>query len=240
VVFECYARKIIPVDVCSRKVFQENLFTGKLEIATNERKADRVWKALDGKLNPKNKNMPFFAFLSEEPGIEMRLYRFIRRMFDHSRSIETDYGDQDVLELRKTERKVLQEAVRLRQFVRFQETRDELFFAPVEPAYNVLPFVINHFRSRFGGQRWLIYDVKRDYGYFYDLHKVHEVVLTEKQFSEQNGKIHESLAKEEEAMYRTLWKDYFNLINIRERKNLKMQRQHMPLRYWKFLPEKSL
>jgi probable DNA metabolism protein len=240
VVFECYARKIIPVDICREDTYQENLFGEKRHIICDEKKASRVWKALKMKLHTRNKNLPFFAFLSEQPGIEMKLYRFIRRMFDSHKSIETDFGDQDVLELKKIERQVIQEAVRIHQFVRFRQTRDGLYFAPVEPAYNVLPFAINHFRARFSDQRWLIYDIKRNYGFFYDLHRTHEVILSEKTFSSANGKIACHLVKEEEEIYQVLWKDYFNQITIKERKNLRMQRQHMPKRYWKFLPEKTV
>jgi len=239
VIFECYARKITPVDICSNKVFQKNLFADRIDIPCDPQKADRVWKALEMKLHRNHRNMPFFAFLSEDPGIELKLYRFIRRMFDSPKSIETDYGDRDVLELRKIERRVMQEAHRIHQFVRFQETRDGLFFAPIEPACNVLPLAVNHFRARFSDQRWLVYDVKRDYGFFYDMHRIHEVVLSEKLFSPANGKIPDQLAQEEEAIYQTLWKDYFNQITIKERKNLRVQRQHMPRRYWKFLPEKN-
>ncbi len=239
VIFECYARKITPVDICSNKAFQKNLFADRIDIPCDPQKADRVWKALEMKLHRNHRNMPFFAFLSEDPGIELKLYRFIRRMFDSPKSIETDYGDRDVLELTKIERRVMQEAHRIQQFVRFQETRDGLFFAPIEPACNVLPLAVNHFRARFSDQRWLVYDVKRDYGFFYDMHRIHEVVLSEKLFSPANGKIPDQLAQEEEAIYQTLWKDYFNQITIKERKNLRVQRQHMPRRYWKFLPEKN-
>lgn len=238
VIFECYARKINPTDICSGKALQEYLFTEKLTIARDEVKAGRVWKALYTKLHSHNKHLPFYAFLSENPGIEMKLYRFIRRMFDSDRSIETDYGDPDVLGLRKIQRQVMQEAHRVHQFVRFQQTRDGLYFAPVEPAYNILPLAVNHFRSRFSDQRWLIYDLKRDYGFFYDLQTVREVVLAEKLFSAADGKIPDQLAEACEPVYRTLWKDYFDNITIKERKNLRMQRQHMPQRFWKFLPEK--
>lgn len=239
VVFECYARKIAPVDICSRKAFQENLFADRIDIACDYQKADRVWKALKMKLHRNNRGMPFYAFLSEDPAIEMKLYRFTRRIFDSQRSIETDYADRDVLELRKIVRRVMQEAHRIHQFVRFQETRDGLYFAPVEPACNVLPLAVDHFRARFSDQQWLVYDVKRDYGFFYDLQQINEVVLSEKVFSPVTGKIPDLLLQEEEIIYQSLWKDYFNQITIRERTNLRLQRQHMPRRYWKFLPEKD-
>jgi len=43
--------------------------------------------------------------------------------------------------------------------------------------------------------------------------------------------------QEGEEFYQKLWKSYFTHINIQERKNLKLQRQHMPRRFWKYLPE---
>ena len=191
------------------------------------------------KLHQRNRDLPFVAFLSEQAGIEMMLYRFIRRLFDTKFSIETDYGDPDVLQLKKIERQVLKEASRLLQFVRFQETKDGVYFAPVEPEFDILPFGIRHFKNRFADQQWLIYDLKRDYGFFYDLKTVQEIVLSEKTFSEFDGKVARNLLQEDEVGYQTLWKSYFESINIKERKNAKLQRQHMPKRYWKFLPEKS-
>ena len=238
-VFQCYQQKITPTDICREADFQEILFTEKLTVATNEQQAGRVWKALQKKLHQRNRELPFMAFLSGEAGVEMVLYRFVRRLFDTSFSIETDYGDADVLQLKKMERKVLQETSRLLQFVRFQETKDGLYFSPVEPAYDVLPFTIRHFKDRFADQQWLIYDLKRDYGFYYDLKTVREVEISEKTFSRVDGKVKADLLQEQETSYQVLWKNYFDSINIKERRNHKLQRQHMPQRYWKFLPEKS-
>ncbi|MGQ8335398.1 TIGR03915 family putative DNA repair protein [Sunxiuqinia sp. A32] len=240
VVFECYARKIIPIDIRKDRDFQNTLFAECLNIQTDQKKAERVWNGVQKKLHQRNKDLPFVTFLSEDDGIEMKLFRFIKRVFDSERMIDTDYGDRDVLELRKIKRKVMQESMRMLQFVRFQKTKDGLYFSPIEPQYDVLPFTIKHFKDRFADQPWLIYDLKRDYGIHYNLKTTEEVVLTEKTFSELNGKLDEFLLQEEELSYQTLWKNYFDSINIKERKNLKLQRQQMPQRYWKFLPEKAM
>ncbi len=239
VVFECYSQKIIPTDICKESNYQENLFEENQTITTNEEKSSRVWKALYKKLHAKNKDLPYTVFLSNEAGIEMKLYRFIRRIFDSHRSIETDFGDQDVLQLKKIKRQVMREAMRMMQFIRFQQTKDNIYFAAIEPEYDVLPLVLNHFKNRFADQHWLIYDLLRDYGFYYNLHNTQEVTLTEKTFSETNGKVNENILEEKEETYQILWKSYFDHINIKERKNLKLQRQHMPKRFWKFLPEKS-
>ncbi|WP_163711933.1 TIGR03915 family putative DNA repair protein [Mangrovibacterium lignilyticum] len=239
VVFECYARKLKPTNICRETAFQESLFSEQVQIETDEQKSTRVWHGLVKKLHPRNRELPIRTFLSEEDGIEMRLFRFICRAFESSNRIDTDFADQDVLALKKIERQVMKESMRVLQFVRFQQTIDDIYFAALEPQYDVLPYSIKHFRNRFADQRWLIYDLKRDYGFFYNLETVREVVLNEKTFSTYNGKLSENLLKEDEMIYQTLWKSYFKHINIDERKNQKLQRQHMPHRHWKFLPEKN-
>ena len=181
--------------------------------------------------------MVFYVFLSEEPGIEMKIYRFLRRLFSAHFNIETDFGDTDVLYLTQTSQKVKKEAMRMMQFVRFQHTKDELYFCGIEPRYDVIPLVVSHFQKRFADQRWLLYDLKRNYGMLYDKNKPQEVVISNKEFSSITGQVNESVLQEGEEFYQKLWKSYFTHINIQERKNLKLQRQHLPRRFWKFLPE---
>ena len=239
VIFECYSKRIEPTDICKEEAFQENLFAGKTTVLSDRTKSGRVWTALQKKLHPRNKRLPFIVFLSGSKGIEMKLYHFVRRIFDSNQRIETDFGDHDVLDLKKIERVVLKESMRVQQFLRFQQVRDGLFFAAVQPEYDVLPLSIEHFRNRFADQCWLIYDVRRDYGFYYDLSRVEEIVLSDKMFSITNGKVPFRLLHEEEALYQSFWQNYFEHINIKERKNQKQQLQHMPRRYWRFLTEKN-
>ena len=238
-VFETYNRKNFPVDICSRLGEQKHLFAQKLDIQTDESKAERVWKGIQNKLSGKNNQLLFYSFLSEEKGIEMRIYRFLRRLFSEHFNIETDFGDSDVLYLTQTSQKVKKEAMRMMQFVRFQHTKDKLYFCGIEPRYDVIPLVTNHFKSRFADQKWLLYDLKRNYGILYEKENLQEVIISNKEFNTITGQVNENVLQEGEEFYQKLWKSYFKHINIEERKNLKLQRQHMPRRFWKYLPEKQ-
>ena len=129
------------------------------------------------------------------------------------------------------------EAMRMMQFVRFQHTKDGLWFCGIEPRYDVMSLVAGHFQKRFADQKWLLYDLKRNYGILYDKTKVEEVVISSKEFSSITGQVNENVLQEGEEFYQKLWKSYFKNISIQERKNLKLQRQHMPRRFWKYLPE---
>jgi len=237
VIFECYRQKLNPLDICPEKNPHKYIFDEYIFIPSDREKAGRVWLGIQRKLSGYNSQLVFYAFLSEEQGIEMRIYRFAERLFNTNFNIETDFGDPDILKLKQVEQKVKREAMRMMQFVRFQCTADGIYFCAIEPRYDVFPLVVNHFKARFAGQKWILYDLAHDYGIYYDLSEMHEVVFSNKQFDETTGAVERNLLKEHETIYQSLWQSYFRHINIKERKNQKLQRQHMPRRFWRFLPE---
>jgi probable DNA metabolism protein len=239
VVFEVYNRKLEPTNIASDKNLQETMFVEKEFIHTNPAHCDRIWKGIQSKLSTEMNQLPFSAWLSGEPGIEIALLQFIRMSFASPVSIEGNFGDPDVLTVRKAARRVMKEAMHMLQFIRFQRTLDDIYFAVISPDYDVMPMTLKHLKARFTDQQWLVYDLKRDYGFFYNKETVEEIALNEKSFSTVNGEVPLNLLQEDEAFYQTAWKGYCKNITIRERLNLKLQKQHMPKRYWKFLPEKK-
>ena len=52
-----------------------------------------------------------------------------------------------------------------------------------------------------------------------------------------HGKLDEKLLAEDEKLFQEMWRSYFKALTIKERKNPKLQRQHMPRRYWKYITE---
>ncbi|KAA6325903.1 hypothetical protein EZS27_024933 [termite gut metagenome] len=153
--------------------------------------------------------------------------------------IELNFGDSDVLAISKIWKKVDWERIRITQFVRLQKTIDGIFFAAIEPVHNALPLTISHFRNRFSDQPWLIYDLKRQYGYYYNLQTVTEITFEEKATHLVTGKLDREIADKNEYFFQQLWKGYFKSIAIKERINPKLHRQNMPVRYWKHLTEKK-
>lgn len=234
--FEAYSRKQFPIKI----VWEETplLFTNTYKVLTNTEKSDRVLNGLKKRLSKSAVEMLFACWLSEEEGIEMLLFNYIRKALVSSRSIELNFADSDVLELSKIYRKVTKEAERMRQFVRFQKSADGIFFAAIEPRYDVLPYALDYFEDRFADQQWIIYDLKRKYALYYNLEKTEVVHFDDLQVDEETGKLSQEHTDENELDFQGLWQQYIKSITIRERINLKLQRQHMPKRFWKFLPEK--
>ncbi|MDR2969658.1 MAG: TIGR03915 family putative DNA repair protein [Tannerellaceae bacterium] len=239
VVFDAYSRKIFPDLLLGEgeplPLFHDEIYT----VVTDEDKANRVWNALEKKLSKVALSMITVSWLSELPEIGLLLFRYIRKNIDAPCAVEMNFGDPDVLELSKIWKKVGQEKHRVQQFLRFQKAADGTYFAAMEPLYNVLPLNIAFLKDRFADQQWLVYDLKREYGYYYDLHEVIEVRFPEKEPHLLSGLLSEDIMDKDEILFQQLWKQYFKSIAVKERINPKLQRQFMPVRFWKYLTEKQ-
>ena len=237
-VFDAYSRKTFPDKLMGPDDIEPLFVNESFSVITDDEKSGRVWKSLEKKLAKITLNMISYVWLSELEGSDELIFRYIRKTFDSNVSIEMNFADDDVLQLRNIAQKVNREKHRLIEFVRFQKTADGIFFAPVAPDHNALPLTLSHFTDRFADQKWIIYDTKRNYGYFYDQKKVTEMTLDNTDLF-PDGKIDETLMDKDEQMFQKMWKAYFKSMTIKERINLKLHRQHLPKRYWKYLTEKQ-
>lgn len=240
-VFEAYARRTFPDTLVTEgtplPLFCEETYL----VVTDEAKADRVWNGLARRLSPAALQCVARTWLAEENDTPAVLFRFIRKVIDSPVRIETNQADPDVRAFTQMWRRVEWERTRLMQFIRFQKAADGTYFAAVEPEKNALPLIVSHFKDRFADQRWLIWDVERAYGFYYDLCEVRRVTI---QASDSlphltDGQLDESQMAPDERLFQSLWKTYFQAICIRERINPRKQRQDMPVRYWKYLTEKQ-
>lgn len=237
-VFFAYEQKKFPDFILSESDQKPLFVDEQYRIITEKEKSLRVWKALEKKLSKIAQNMMLSVWLSELPETEMLLFRYIRKNIDHPEGVEMNFGDDDVLRIKEIAQKVAKEAEQLRQFVRFQETADGIYFAPVSPRYDVLSLIVSHFQSRYAGQPWIIYDTNRNTGLYYDTRSVVEVSFSQKDLSDLRlGVLDEEKLSSDETFFQQMWKEYFKSTTIKERINLKLQRQHMPRRYWRYLTE---
>ncbi len=235
-VFEWFERKPGNVILKVENTFQPDAFTPVFKVSNDRIKADRVWNGLQKKLD-KNWIRKFWcAYLSENVDIFNSMFQFTCYIFKHENGVERNYGNEHVLNISKMATKVEREKHRMEAFIRFQHTADGIFYCGIDPDFNVLPLILNHFKNRYADQQWIIYDLKRHYGLYYDLHRVEEMTmdLTHKNLNQSLP--HQLNAKEE--LYANLWKDYFKSTNIVARKNTKLHVKHVPKRYWKYLTEK--
>ena len=236
-IFEVYEYKYTDASIIKHEDNKGDLFGESHIVITDAEKAERVLRKLRQRLSTNSMSQLYRSFLSEIEGMENILLRFIRYVLASKLSVEHNYAHPDVLMLQQTSRKVHREKHRMEAFVRFQLTKDGLYYSMIQPDFNVLPLIAKHFRDRYADQKWLIYDSRRKYGLYYDLREIAEVSMD---FNIDNNNPAEMAAilDEQEELCQQLWKTYFASVNIAARKNMKLHIRHMPKRYWRFLPEK--
>ena len=101
--FEVYNRKTFP-DLLLQEGEPLPLFVDEvINVKTFEEKHQRVWKGLRRRLSASALSNLTYGWLSELPGIDLLLLRYMKKVFDSPVSIETNFADSDVLELSRSE-----------------------------------------------------------------------------------------------------------------------------------------
>lgn len=240
-VFDAYALRHREVALYTNREYQPALFTAAHEVKPDEAKAGRVWKGLEKKLGKQECHRFYTVYLSEDTNAFRHLFAYACLLFDKGAGHQSDYGNIHVIAVEGYARKVSRERHRMTAFVRFKKASNGLYFAVIEPDFNVLPLIAGHFKDRYADQRWLIYDRRRHRGIYYDLDRICEVEPGLKNAASQAVAVQaEIIPDETDELYTTLWQDYFRSACISERKNLKLHLRHVPGRYWKYLPEKGI
>lgn len=232
-IFDGYDLKLNVYAIEKKANYVSKLFEETIEIETDIKKSERVLSKLESYIKKKGIKYLLYSFLSEQEGIENIILKVVQYALSSKLDIMQNISNQNVLHIVNLVKSVGREKHRMEAFVRFKLTKEGIYFATIEPDFDVLLLIKKHFENRYKDQKWIIYDVKRNYGLYYDLNYV-EV------FNFENGIIlNNDIYDIKEINYQELWKNYFNYTNIKERKNSKLHVQHVPKRYWKYLTEKN-
>jgi probable DNA metabolism protein len=227
-VFEAYRLKEEPEGILSRNICQMTLGSEIREIGTDAEKSDRVYKAIVEKISQNAAEIIYSAYLCEHPDIGSAIYRYIKAGLKIGGQVVHFLQNPDVFRINDMSQKVMKEVHLFVGILRFKKLGNGIFYAKYEPDNDITALISDHFVDRLSDQPWIIHDAKRD---VYALYNTCEMIVYNEHIP-----IPENAPDEEFEM---LWKRYFKSITIESRKNLKLQRQFMPKRYWNNLIEKK-
>ena len=215
--------------------YQLDLCRYAMTVETDAKKAARVLAAITKKISKWDAKRVYQAFCSNEAEKEIKLLRYIAYGFERGPKIRLMHGDPVVKAVEAAEYRVGYEVHRLCGLIRFEEVAETgggntLLYSEIEPDNDVLEFLAPHFADRFKCEPIIIHDLKRDKALF-AFGRKWEVYAAD---GINNAGIE---ATECEQDYSALWKRYFDIMAIAERKNPGCQRRFMPVRYWKRLTE---
>ncbi|MBU3181642.1 TIGR03915 family putative DNA repair protein [Clostridium psychrophilum] len=226
VIYNCYYNNI-PESIEKENSFTFNILFEDNFIISDNVQSNKVSRAILDKISKEALINVYQSFLSEKPGIEMKLFTYIQLGFRIGSKINDYLTDETVNQIQKYSRKVGREAHKFLGLVRFQEFRG-ILYAAIEPTYNILELIGNHFKARLTNEMWIIHDIKRKIGIVY---KDDEWILRNLEFKKVVS------CEEEELFYQNLWKVFHKSVSIKERINEKLQMKNMPKKYWNNLIE---
>lgn len=224
-IFESYAKKESPSAIHAQEEPVLTLFENRT-IITDENKANRVYKKIV-KLSHFTANIMKKAHLTCLIDKEMHLYSLAVRLIDQGGGFVGNQTDPQIYPILQAIRHMEREAHLLRGFVRFSILGGALV-GEIEPKNQVLPLLRHHFCDRYQNETFFLYDRTHHQGLFYAQGKSTIIPLASFQMGQSDG---------EEAQYRTLWKQFYDTIAIKERENPTCRRTQMPQRFWNTMTE---
>lgn len=156
-------------------------------------------------------------------------FEYIKRIFARKAPVKKAFNLPEVIEFNDLLHKVTYEVHKMTGFLRFMESLDGVLYAPYAPDNDITDLLMPHFAERFKAEKFVIHDTKRKLAGMYDGNSWIMGYAGEA----------EIYLSEYERAFETLWKRYYQAVNIESRPHEKQMKQSMPVRYWKFLPEKN-
>ena len=117
-------------------------------------------------------------------------------------------------------------------FVRFRELYNGILCSIIEPKNNLVGLIAPHFADRLPNENWMIYDKGRSVAAIHKKGSNWGIIKSDKLQYDMFLQL-----SEKEIEFENLWKGFCQSISIKERENLKLQRNNLPLRFQKDMVE---
>lgn len=225
-VFECFREKdcIITSDTQVQLSFDSEV----VRVESDSEKNMRVQNVITG-YDRECADDIVTALRSCDPLKETIALSYIRKLMEAKAPVKKRMNLPEIIEFNDLIHKVTFETHRLKGLLRFMESCGGALYAPYSPDNDITDLLTAHFAERLKSERFVIHDVKRKIAGMYDGNE----------WFVGNANEAEIYLSKYERAFENLWKKYYKAVNIESRPHEKQMKGYMPVRYWKFLPEKK-
>jgi len=228
-IYEAFYQKSKPHRIIAKDNLQLGFLDQYVHITTNFEKSRKVYDSIAGKISRDTLEKAYQVYLSNDAEAGTIIFEYLRLGWKMGGRVNSHLSDDRVLRVHKICQRVCLENHRFLGFVRFKRLKGGVYYAPIEPDNNIVELLAPHFAERLSDQKWVIHDVKRGLAAVFNGEGWIITDLTLDRLPEQ---------EESESRYLELWKEFFREIAIVNRTNFQLQKRLMPVRYWKYIPEK--
>lgn len=221
------ARSQAPEAICRPPWLDPGLFDLVEDVMTDRQTAAALRARICRDISARCVDTVRLAFLSEHPGIELFLWRYLALGWKLGARLDSCLAHPDVHTVHCWARRTAHEGHRLKGLARFRETADGTLYAPLRADANVLPLLAPHFARRLD-RPWVLHDVARGIG---------AIGRDGRYLLGTLNAPDEICWSADEMEWQELWRAFHRRIAIPERISKRRQRQFMPMKYWEYLIE---
>ncbi len=214
--------------ITSEKNVQIGLGFNLVEVKADSEKCGRVKKKLGALDKPCLEDIGL-VLRSCDALKEQTALDYIRLIISQKGAVRGMLAEPAVIEMISLRDKVTGEIHKFKGFLRFIENAEGVMYAPYSPDNDITDLLAPHFARRFSALRFVIHDIKRKKAAMYD---GNEIIMCDADGAE-------IYLSEYQQRFEELWRQYYKSVNIESRPHEKQMKGYMPVRYWKFLPEKK-
>lgn len=224
--FESFTMKEKPVAVFTG-VFQPSFDCKVKCIELNMKNAERVKKGIIKCGGISLLSTLSYVLRSNDDLKETVVFNVAYRCLCERKNVLDDFSDPSILTFYELKNKISFETHRLAGFLRFEKSVGGIWYSHFTPDNDVVDVVAQHFQSRFCNEKFILHDVKRN------------------KITVYNGQLATFISDEpitvyldkDEIEFQRLWGVYFTSVNVKERKNLRLQSNYLPRRYRRNMTE---
>lgn len=230
-IYEAYARREVPERILPVSQHALNWLDHTVEITTDPAKAAKVARSIPLKISNQASQHADRVFRTSDSDKATLIYQYLRLGYQFGRSVDNHLQEDAVRQVHEVSRRVGFEVHRFQGLLRFVKTSWGAYYAQFKPDNHITDLLAPHFAERLADQNWIIHDTRRQVAALYNGQNwILTDALPEALIAQQDSEQH----------YQAMWRTYFQHIAISERKNLRLQRQFLPARYWQDLTELGL
>jgi probable DNA metabolism protein len=229
VIYKYYYEKLRVDEIVEEGGFQQTLSMEYANVETDYGEADKALAGIREKLGDGIQKTAYMAFVNNDPNRFTYIFRYLIMCFKHGPEFDGYMQYECVIKTKHAAGRSGKDVGKLAGFARFEMNVHGILYSVISPDSDILPMLADFFADRFLGERWVIHDIKRSKAAAFDGKEWIMADAPDYEIKQDTGG--------EDDIYKDLWKAFYDTLAIKERTNPKVQRQHMPKRYWKHMTE---
>ncbi|MDP2791896.1 MAG: TIGR03915 family putative DNA repair protein [Rectinemataceae bacterium] len=211
------------------------LFDESIHVRSDRERAQRLWRRLARRASQEALQHCLEAFCSDYEGKEDAIAYALGRISLEGKSALCDLAHPLICTVEKAALRSRNQAHLIAGLLRFSELADGSWYALIAPDCDILPLIAGHFAARYSDMVFTVYDKRHSTALFHNPKKGYAIATGV--LLSSGGSIPLS---ERERLIRDEWTEYFESVAIAQRKNLRLQANHMPKKYWPLIAQYHL